>query len=139
MNLISNLQELDQLIVEKTKGAGTSALRNKLASAIEQAEAYQQNSDRQEETLARQIETIAKLQAEKAELAQEISQLKSQNSPQNGPLPAKMKQCPFCLRDTLALRDIVPHEHPDFREMGFKERIFMCVACHKPFRETQKP
>jgi hypothetical protein len=62
MNIIEHLQRLDTLIVEHTKPPVTAILRRELSFAIEQGEAYQAASDKQDETLAKQAEAIAALQ-----------------------------------------------------------------------------
>src|SRR2546425_9331925 len=67
MNLIANLQKLDDLIVEHTRPPVTAMLRRQLSFAIEEAEAYQASSDKQDHTLATQIETIDRLVKEKEE------------------------------------------------------------------------
>jgi len=64
MNIVEELQRLDELIIEHTKPPVTATLRNQLSNAIEQCEAYQASSDRQDETLARQAETIERLTRE---------------------------------------------------------------------------
>jgi hypothetical protein len=68
MNLIEQLTDLDRRIIDLTKPPITTELRNKLSLAIEQAEAYQAASDKQDNTLAKQVETITKLQEENKKL-----------------------------------------------------------------------
>lgn len=68
MNIIEHLQRLDALIVEHTKPPVTAMLRRELSFAIEQGEAYQAASDKQDKTLAKQAETISALQGQYQEL-----------------------------------------------------------------------
>ena len=62
MSMIEQFQKLDNLIVENTQPPVRTMLRNQLALTREQVEAYQAASDKQDETLAKQAETIAALQ-----------------------------------------------------------------------------
>ena len=68
MNMIESLQRLDESILEHTKPPVAAILRNQLSLIREQCEAYQAASDKQDNTLAKQIETIEKLQGEIAAL-----------------------------------------------------------------------
>lgn len=68
MNIIEHLQRLDALIIEHTKPPVTPILRRELAFAIEQCEAYQAASDKQDQTLSAQVETIERLMKENAAL-----------------------------------------------------------------------
>jgi len=77
MNILTHLQELDNLIVERTKPPVTAVLRNKLSLAVEQAEAHSSAVERQEQTLARQIEAMAQLQKENQHLVAENQKLVS--------------------------------------------------------------
>lgn len=72
MNLIEELQRLDELIIKHTQAPVTATLRNQLSRAMEQCEAYQASSDKQDETLARQAETIDRLTKENQALAKQI-------------------------------------------------------------------
>lgn len=73
MNILTHLQEIDDLIVEHTKPPITPILRNKLAFAIEQAEAHSSAVEKQERTLAKQVKTIERLMKENEELKLERS------------------------------------------------------------------
>ncbi len=64
MSILDQFQKLDNLIIEHTQPPVRTVLRNQLALAREQVEAYQASSDKQDETLARQAEAIAELQKE---------------------------------------------------------------------------
>lgn len=66
--MIEQFKKLDKLIVEKTQPPVSTALRNQLALTREQVEAYQASSDKQDETLAKQAETISALQSQCQEL-----------------------------------------------------------------------
>src|SRR6266571_3595197 len=64
MGVLDQLQKLDDLIIEHTEPPTRTVLRNQLALTREQIEAYQAASDRQDQTLSRQAETIEELQKE---------------------------------------------------------------------------
>jgi hypothetical protein len=81
MNIVTHLQELDDLIIEHTKPPVTAMLRNKVAFCIEQAQARAADVERQEQTLARQIETIQTLRDAKAQVDAELAKLKSPHTP----------------------------------------------------------
>ena len=83
MNILSHLQKLNDLIIEHTKPPVTAKLRNKLSLAIEQAEAHSAAVDRQEQTLATQIETIERLEKEKQALLAENAQMKDTTAKRN--------------------------------------------------------
>jgi hypothetical protein len=87
MNILSHLQELDDLIIEHTKPPVTTILRHKLAFALEQAEAHSTAVERQEQTLSRQVETIDGLmkanQSKDAELAKLKEEIARRNDPKN--------------------------------------------------------
>jgi hypothetical protein len=68
MSLMDQFQKLDDLIVEHTLPPAQTILRNQLALAREQIEAYQAASDKQDATLERQANAIAELQEEKKKL-----------------------------------------------------------------------
>ena len=68
MSILDQFQKLEDLIVEHTVPPVQTRLRNQLALSREQAEAYQRDSDRQDQTLQRQAQTIAALQEENARL-----------------------------------------------------------------------
>lgn len=123
MTIITHLQELDNLIVESTKPPVTAKLRNKLALIIEQAEAYQASSDKQDETLAAQAQTIERLITENQKLVAEQ------------PKKAGGKNCPFC-GHAASLVDMRPH--PIMGEMGIKVHFFRCDSCGKEFDEVEK-
>lgn len=72
MTTIDQLQKLDALIVQHTQPPVTSVLRNQLSLTIEQCEAYQAASDKQDQTLAAQLETIERLMKENLELNAKI-------------------------------------------------------------------
>ena len=79
MNIIEHLQRLDALIIEHTEPPVTSMLRRELSFATEQCEAYQASSDKQDQTLARQAQTITALQEENNQLITAITEAKSKN------------------------------------------------------------
>ena len=79
MSMIEQFQKLDDLIVEHTTPPVRTILRNQLALAREQVEAYQASSDRQDETLARQAKAIAELQRANANLEKQLTDLKASN------------------------------------------------------------
>ena len=64
MNILTQLRDLDDLLVEYTKPPTTSVLRNKLALAIAHAQTYSEVIARQEVSLAWQAETIERLTKE---------------------------------------------------------------------------
>jgi hypothetical protein len=79
MNLIERLQRLDALIIEHTKPPVTPILRNQLALCTEEAEAHAERGDKQDHTLATQIETIERLMKENADLQNEAAQAKARD------------------------------------------------------------
>lgn len=80
MSMIDQFQKLDDLIVEHTNPPVRTILRNQLALTREQLEAYQASSDRQDQTLAAQAETIAELQNAKAKVDRQLAEMKAQKS-----------------------------------------------------------
>jgi hypothetical protein len=92
MNIVAHLQELDDMIVEHTKPPVTTMLRNKVAFCIEQAQARAADVDRQEQTLARQIETIDRLMKENKDAITENTQLKDTSSRRKAFWDALQKQ-----------------------------------------------
>ena len=85
MNILTHLQELDDLIVEHTKPPVTPILRNKLAFCIEQAQAHAAAVERQEKTLATQIETIERQRKSEAALNAEIARRDAEADANSGP------------------------------------------------------
>ena len=81
MNIIEHLQRLDALIVNHTRPPVTAILRNQLALCTEHVEAYQASSDKQDHTLATQIETIERLMKENANLIATIAKLQTPDNP----------------------------------------------------------
>ncbi len=79
MNIIEHLQRLDALIVEHTKPPVTAMLRRELSFATEQCEAYQASSDKQDQTLERQAQTIAALQDQNKQLIATIAKSQAQD------------------------------------------------------------
>jgi hypothetical protein len=77
MNIVTQLQELDALIIENTTSPVTAKLRNKLSIAIEQAEAHADAVSRQDNTLSRQAQAIADLQEENKKLVATIAQFEA--------------------------------------------------------------
>lgn len=73
MKMIIDLQKLDALIVEHTHPPVTSILRHQLSLVTEQAEAYQESSDKQDNTLSEQIKTINRLMEENTALKNEAT------------------------------------------------------------------
>lgn len=80
MNIVTHLQELDNLIIEHTKPPVTAMLRNKVAFCLEQAQARAADVERQEQTLAKQIETIERLVKENKDHVAEIARRDSENA-----------------------------------------------------------
>jgi len=74
MSMIDQFQKLDALIVEHTQPPVTGVLRGQLALTREQVEAYQAASDKQDQTLAAQVEAMATLQSEKQALIAKYEQ-----------------------------------------------------------------
>jgi hypothetical protein len=64
MSILDQFQKLDDLIILHTKPPVTTILRGQLALTREQIEAYQASSDKQDQTLAAQAETIERLMKE---------------------------------------------------------------------------
>jgi chromosome segregation ATPase len=77
VSILDQFQKLDDLIIERTQPPLRTELRNQLALTREQVEAYQESSDKQDKTLAAQLETITSLQDEIARLKAELQRLKS--------------------------------------------------------------
>jgi len=77
MSMIDQFQKLDDLIVERTTPEVCAMLRNQLSLTREQIEAYQESSDRQDQTLATQAKTIATLQDENKKLVATITEMES--------------------------------------------------------------
>ncbi len=84
MNIVTHLQELDNLIIEHTKPPVTAMLRNKVAFCIEQAQARAADVERQEQTLSQQIETIERLSKSEAALKAEIARRDAEADTQVG-------------------------------------------------------
>jgi predicted transcriptional regulator len=78
MSMLEQWQKLDDLIVDLTKGKVKAELRNQLALTREQVEAYQAQSDQQDETLARQLSRIEELEQANKELAGRVHELEAQ-------------------------------------------------------------
>jgi len=76
MSMMDQFQKLDDLIIEHTQPPVRTMLRNQLALTREQIEAYQAASDKQDQALAAQAETIAALQQQKASILQEYAAFK---------------------------------------------------------------
>ena len=79
MSMIEQFQKLDDRIMEHTTSSVRTILRNQIALAREQVEAYQASSDKQDETLARQAKAIAELQQANANLEKQLTDLKASN------------------------------------------------------------
>ncbi len=77
MSILDLFQKLDDLIVEHTQPPAQSILRNQLALTREQIEAYQAASDKQDQTLAAQIQTIERLMKENEALVAAKSRSRS--------------------------------------------------------------
>ena len=84
MNILTHLQELDDLIAESTKPPITPVLRNKLAFCIEQAQAHSAAVERQEHTLATQIKTIERLEKEKQEADSQLAAMQQEQKKVTG-------------------------------------------------------
>jgi hypothetical protein len=80
MNILTQLLELDNLIIEHTKPPVTAILRSKLAFALEQADAHSDAVARQDETLSRQIETIERLIKENADKDKRLAEIKAKET-----------------------------------------------------------
>ncbi len=92
MNILAHLQELDDLIVKHTKPPVTAMLRNKVSFCVEQAQARSADVERQEQTLARQIETINRFMKENRDLVAENTQLKDVSTRRKALWDALQKQ-----------------------------------------------
>lgn len=79
MSMIDQFQKLDDLIIEHTQPPVRTVLRNQLALTREQIEAYQASSDRQDQTLSAQAETIAELQKAKTEVDRQLDEMKARD------------------------------------------------------------
>ena len=77
MSIFDQFQKLDDLIILHTKTPVTAILRGQLALTREQIEAYQASSDKQDQTLAAQIETIERLVKENAKVQAELQKKQS--------------------------------------------------------------
>jgi hypothetical protein len=73
MSMLEQFQKLDDIIFELTEPPVRTRLRNQLALTREQVEAHQAASDRQDQTLQRQAETIEALQNENVALKKKIA------------------------------------------------------------------
>lgn len=71
--MIDQFQKLDDLIIEHTQPPVLAMLRNQLALTRGQVESYQAASDKQDETLATQVETIDRLMKEKEAIDAELA------------------------------------------------------------------
>lgn len=87
MNIVTQLQELDALIIEHTRPPVTAILRNKLSMAIEQAEAHTDAVARQDQTLSRQAEEIQRLMLENKNLVATVSELQAKNQQSRSLIP----------------------------------------------------
>jgi hypothetical protein len=79
MSMLNQFQKLDDLIVELTQPPVRATLRNQLALTREQVEAYQASSDKQDQTLAAQLDTITTLQNDKANLEKQLADIRSRD------------------------------------------------------------
>ena len=79
MSLLDQLQKLDALFIEHTMPPVTPILRRHLALTVEQIEAYSAASERQDQTLATQAQTVAELQAQNDNLVATVAELQAQN------------------------------------------------------------
>jgi hypothetical protein len=86
MSLMAQFQKLDELIREHTSGEVQAILRSQLAKTCEQIEAHQAQSDKQDETLARQAKAIEELQEKLAAQPQQPppQDPKESNEPSGG-------------------------------------------------------
>jgi DNA repair exonuclease SbcCD ATPase subunit len=89
MSMAIQFQKLDDLIIEHTQPPVRTILRSQLALAQEQIEAYQASSDKQDETLAKQAETIERLMKENSEEKAKLNEIVLSLNQQNFPTPVK--------------------------------------------------
>jgi hypothetical protein len=80
MSMMQQFQKLDDLIKEHTEQPIQNMLRGQLALTREQIEAFQEKSDTQDATLAKQLHRITELQDENARLKDELHRLKNQHA-----------------------------------------------------------
>ena len=80
MNIIEHLTRLDALIIEHTNPPITAKLRHELSFIIEQCEAYQAASGKQDQTLSNQVKTIERLMKENEALVAEKKQRDSEDA-----------------------------------------------------------
>jgi DNA-binding MarR family transcriptional regulator len=103
MSILDQFQKLDDLIVKHTQPPVRTILRNQLALTREQVEAYQAASDKQDQTLAAQMQTIERLMKEKEALV--AAKLRSQ-SPDLDPITMDILKFFFDRPDGLTSKEI---------------------------------
>ena len=104
MSILDQFLKLDDLIVEHTKPPAQTMLRNQLALTREQIEAYQAASDKQDQTLAAQIETIERLMKENEAL---VATKSRSQSPDLDPITKDILKFFFDRPDGLTNSEIV--------------------------------
>jgi len=92
MSIIEQFQKLDELICENTTPPVQGILRHQLSLTREQIEAYQAQSDKQDETLGKQLETISALQSRYDELVAKQAQLDGDSRKVGATLKSGAKQ-----------------------------------------------
>jgi hypothetical protein len=80
MSMLDDFAKLETLIIENTEPAVQARLRSQLSIVRERVEAYQASSDRQDQTLKEQLNTIERLTEEKNRLIAELENQKRAQS-----------------------------------------------------------
>ena len=93
MGILDQFQMIDDLIFKLTVPPVRTELRHQLAAAREQVEAYQASSDKQDETLARQVEAIAALEEKNMKAGKQIAKLQAEKEDLK-PKAARAKKIP---------------------------------------------
>src|SRR5579883_3146059 len=111
MSLMTQFQKLDDLIKEHTEQPLQNKLRGQLALTREQIEAFQENSDRQDATLKKQLERITELQDENGRLKDDLHRLKNQHA------------------EEVYLWDGIEYRRG---KRTFRQWVAVCPKCHLP-------
>ena len=105
MSILGQYQKLDDLILKLTVPPVCPKLRNQLALAREQVEAYQAASDKQDQTLARQAEAIVDHEQKNAQANKVIMRLKLEKEV----LKSQVKELSRRAKHIPELRDEIAH------------------------------
>jgi len=82
-----------------------------------------------------------KAKNEIAELERKHARVVEKLHDENSRLEAKLaeleqaERCPFCGKTAVENLHVVPHENPDFAEIGQKQMLCKCANCEKEFRK----